>query len=66
MPCHSHGYQKFYYDSYWDTNHVGHYHCPTEKDRNFFRSATTDSCGGSQSHNNMPPFLTANCWKRTG
>ena len=68
MPCHSHGYQKFYYDSYNSSDMSGgsHYYFPRENNGNFLRSATTDSCGGSQSHNNMPPFLTANCWKRTG
>ena len=66
MPCHSHGYQKFYNDNWCSTEDSKYDGCPTEKDNNFLRSATTDSCGGSQSHNNMPPFLTANCWKRTG
>ena len=27
-------------------------------------SAITDSVGGSQSHNNMPPYLVVNVWKR--
>ena len=66
MPCHSHGYEKFYKDDWYDIVHQGSLRVPYEKDGNFLRSATTDSCGGSQSHNNMPPFLTANCWKRTG
>ena len=29
-------------------------------------SSNTDSRGSSSSHNNMPPYLTANCWKRIG
>ena len=27
---------------------------------------STYNTGGDCSHNNMPPYLTANCWKRTG
>ena len=65
MPSHSHGYDKFHNDDWYYTG-SGSYRCPTEKVNNFLRYATTNSCGGSQSHNNMPPFLTANCWKRTG
>ena len=32
----------------------------------FLYTYSTTSVGGGSSHNNMPPFLTANCWKRTG
>ena len=68
MPSHSHGYSKFYNDNSnsSDMPGTGCFWFPRENHANFLRSATTDSCGGSQSHNNMPPFLTANCWKRTG
>ena len=70
MPNHSHGYQKFKYKNYWtaDVNGGGKaYHfleCDTETFN--IESSTTYSKGNSQSHNNMPPYLTANCWKRLG
>ena len=65
IPSHSHVYEKFYNDDYW-TVPGNRQHCsaPTEKDHNFLRSSTTNATGGSNSHNNMPPYLTANCWKR--
>ena len=68
MPCHSHGYSKFFFEGYMSSDMSGcncQYY-PRDSNHNFLRSTTTDSCGGSLSHNNMPPFLTANCWKRTG
>ena len=27
---------------------------------------TTSSTGGGAAHNNMPPYITAYCWRRTG
>lgn len=32
---------------------------------NHWHSFTTDTTGGGQSHNNMPPFIAVNIWKRT-
>ena len=70
MPSHSHGYQKFKYkDSYYAENKVlGYSYLFLECDREThnIESSTTESKGNSQSHNNMPPYLTANCWKRLG
>ena len=35
--------------------------------RNVYQNNTgATATGGGQYHNNMPPFLVANCWKRTG
>ena len=70
MPNHSHGYQKFKYRTYWDLGINGgiascHF-LVRDKDTNNIESSTTESKGNSQSHNNMPPYLTANCWKRLG
>ena len=70
MPNHSHGYQKFKYSTYWTTdvdgggNHYPLLEC--DKETWNIESSTTESKGNSQSHNNMPPYLTANCWKRLG
>ena len=73
MPRHSHEYQKFRhtYCNIFDrpSGNYGCYPCnfSTDKDREkFLDTYSTTSVGGGCSHNNMPPFLTANCWKRTG
>ena len=78
MPRHSHEYEKFLHEStrrfntpsgtsffkdYWRYP----VNDPEHKDSNkFLDTDSTTSVGGGSSHNNMPPFLTANCWKRTG
>ena len=70
MPSHSHGYQKFKFKTYWTVEVKGggqsfrFLECDTETFN--IESSTTESKGNSQSHNNMPPYLTANCWKRLG
>ena len=66
MINHFHGYDRFNYDNWNDTNLVGSAHCPTQSGINFLVSSTKGSCGGGKSHNNMPPYITANCSKRTG
>ena len=68
MPSHSHGYQKFGYDFTYcrrGTSDECDYY-PLSRTRNFFKRAPTDLEGGGKAHNNMPPYLTANCWRRTG
>ena len=69
MPSHSHGYQKFKYKNCWcaENKYCGNSFPFLEWDgSNNIESSTTESKGNSQSHNNMPPYLTANCWKRLG
>ena len=70
IPSHSHNYDRFNYDQTHCGNSIPG---PNEgfapfvkKDYDYYRSNSTTSTGGGCSHNNMPPFLTANCWKRTG
>ena len=69
MPSHSHGYQKFRYDSTYtlrgEDKNCRHYPY-SEKAYNYFENSSTTSEGGGKAHNNMPPYLTANCWRRTG
>ena len=70
IPSHSHNYDRFNYDQTHGGNSIpgtveGHFPY-AKKDYDYYRSNSTTSTGGGCSHNNMPPFLTANCWKRTG
>ena len=70
MPYHSHNYTKFTF-KYADKRQGAsgyYYKCPcnesdSDKD-SFYTDSTTSNCGGNNYHNNMPPYLTANCWKR--
>ena len=79
IPSHSHNYDRFNYDEtkgdtipeyYMQANinqgNTKGYFPYVKKDYDYYRSNSTSSTGGGCSHNNMPPFLTANCWKRTG
>ena len=73
IPSHSHNYDRFNYDQTHCGNSINYIQGSTQgwvpfvkKDYDYYRSNSTSSTGGGCSHNNMPPFLTANCWKRTG
>ena len=70
MPSHSHGYKKFKYLDYWTVtigkNGQSYPFLQCDRQTDNIESSTTESKGNSQSHNNMPPYLTANCWKRLG
>jgi hypothetical protein len=74
MPSHSHQYQKFRHLDWtsFDNTLLGYskyFPCNYNNDKypaTFLETDSTASVGGGHSHNNMPPFLTANCWKRTG
>ena len=73
MPRHSHEYKKF---RSFGSNNFGRpdgnsftYPCNLTDHKDYYEfleTYSTTSVGGGSSHNNMPPFLTANCWKRTG
>ena len=73
MPRHSHEYEKFRHETYIlfsvpsgiDYRYPANYYNHKDSDK-FLDTYSTTSVGGGSSHNNMPPFLTANCWKRTG
>ena len=70
MPNHSHGYTKFtfQYAKNRDSAGASYAKCPCidhDADQDsFYTYSTTSNCGGNNYHNNMPPYLTANCWKR--
>ena len=65
MPSHNHEYQKY---NHWSDvrsgDSGGSYYSPCRQDYNFLTNAKTDNKGGSQAHNNMPPYITAYCWRR--
>lgn len=59
MPAHTHSYV-------WKTDELS---CDEQTDQHYVGSnntqtGTTGSTGGGQAHNNMPPYLVVNMWKR--
>ena len=67
MPSHYHAYAT--YQSGYSSNHVGDGSYITPVGRIPYSPAVysgteSSSVGGSQSHNNMPPYLTVYMWKR--
>ena len=71
MPNHSHQYKEITYSNkYYKQSGRKEVStaCPSNNydHEEFYRYSQTGSCGGNKSHNNMPPYLTANCWKRIG
>ena len=64
MPSHNHNYDKFNYNGCITCNNTGSYIIPFRNDSNFQSSNTTGYKGGNQAHNNMPPYITAYCWRR--
>ena len=66
MPSHHHGYDRFNYSTWFYVNQgssVSRFPCRYD-DSNFYSSYTTNYVGGDQPHNNMPPYITAYCWRR--
>ena len=57
MPNHSHEFKTHVESIFASNKGYGEAHMGNS-------TATTSSTGNSQPHNNMPPYLTANCWKR--
>ena len=67
MPSHNHNYSRFHYSTYYyppDHRGKNYYPCKEDSNSNFYESYTTNYTGGSNPHNNMPPYITAYCWMR--
>ncbi len=67
-PSHKHGLRRTdggVLAGAWDTvangNNTGYF---STMGKNRYASYETTNVGGSQSHNNMPPYLTVYIWKR--
>lgn len=63
MPSHSHGVTNFVYNS--DQNPFNINPSGTSVLSTATSSVKTDSEGGGQAHNNMPPYITVYMWERT-
>jgi microcystin-dependent protein len=69
VPSHQHVYYKYCREShtiYHLKQDNSSSHIMMIQDNYFIGTDFTDNVGGGGSHNNMPPYLTANCWKRIG
>ena len=65
MPSHTHKYYRYNHWSYTNASLSGScYDYPCRPDDNFERYTNVESTGGNQPHNNMPPYITAYCWRR--
>ena len=69
IPSHTHGYLEFDYHAteyaplcsqIFENEEVPY----RKKSTSFYKETSTQSSGGNCSHNNMPPYIAANCWKR--
>ena len=64
MPSHNYGYRRFDYQTYGRVNPGSENIYPYRYNDNYFTTSTTNYKGGNQPHNNMPPYITAYCWRR--
>ena len=65
IPSHNHQIYAFNHYSYLCSNlNSGSWRYPYRTDYDFMTHRNSDSTGGGSAHNNMPPYIVANCWKR--
>jgi microcystin-dependent protein len=64
MPRHSHGTEEYAKTNHGSWSHESRGDKKTLDFRDDSRGSGTYETGGSSSHNNMPPYLCAFCWRR--
>ena len=64
MPNHSHSTEEFARTNHGSWNHNSSGSNKTLDYRDDTPFSGTNSTGGDQPHNNMPPYLCAYCWRR--
>ena len=68
IPSHTHSYAYFREENWYRPPTSGSsgykFPCIYDSTNSFCYESTTGSTGSNQSHNNMPPYITAYCWRR--
>ncbi len=62
MPSHNHGFQSGRW--FWAESAGGGEIINSQSETSYAFKRGTDNTGGSQAHNNMPPYLAVYVWKR--
>ena len=62
MPSHNHGFQSGRW--FWAESAGGGEIINSQSETSYAFKRGTDNTGGSQAHNNMPPYLAVYIWKR--
>ena len=67
IPSHRHNFNCFHVNDWTGIKYVEYeFTIPANSGsvHNFHYTFSTESIGSNKAHNNMPPYIVANCWKR--